>query len=139
MDSALQYKIQKIQNACLRFSFCLKKRDHITPSLSLSKWLNMSNRRNSHNFCFVYKVLHQLLPSYLSLRITDSLVDHEHNTRQYLYHIPVASAKTHIKYNSFYVKIIKEYNRLPSNIKTSTSISSFKHKVIDWLLSNQTS
>ena len=52
----LSEKIQKVQNACVRFIYNLRKydRDHIRPFLIKLNWLNMENRRLSHCYTFMY-------------------------------------------------------------------------------------
>ena len=83
MDKYLKYKIQKIQNLCLKFIFDIKKRDHVDYNSLKSelKWLDMNQRRLKHGLTLIYKILHGLAPNYL--RDTFTLVSEIHsvNTR----------------------------------------------------------
>lgn len=45
LDLKISSRIQQIQNACVRFIFGLKRRDHVTRYLSEIGWLKMHNRR----------------------------------------------------------------------------------------------
>nr|CAI5835349.1 unnamed protein product [Callosobruchus analis] len=52
-----KYKLQKIQNACLRFIYLLRKFDHISEYRRKVEWLTMNQRRFVHFSCFIYKVI----------------------------------------------------------------------------------
>ncbi len=134
----LQNKIQKVQNACLRFSYSVRKYDHISPSLYASGWLNMYNRRCLHSLCMVYKIKNNLAPSYLKDILYRNVVPHLHLTR-HSNHIPIPSFHTSIKEKSFFVKAVRDFNALPTDIRDSISISSLKSKLYKHLLNLQCS
>ena len=58
-------RIQRIQNSCLRFSYGIRKYDHISPAMQLSGWLNMRQRWILHLCCITHKILHTDTPVYL--------------------------------------------------------------------------
>nr|CAH7738566.1 unnamed protein product [Callosobruchus chinensis] len=53
LDVSCKYKIQKIQNACIRYIFGLRLRHHVSHKLRDLKWLNMSNRLKLHLACLL--------------------------------------------------------------------------------------
>ncbi len=136
INVSFQNKIQKMQNSCLRFCFSLKKHDHITSYLKLSNWLNMHNRRISHSLIMIYKIIHNLAPSYLAEIINRSHIEHRFQTRSHDF-LPIPHYHRSIKQQSFFVKAISIYNQLPVHIKTSPSVSAFKHRIKFFLLNQQ--
>ena len=71
--------IQKIQNSCMRFSFNIPFRSHITPYLNNNKILNMEGKRKCHMFTFIYKIVKYQKPAYLHNYF--NVFIHPHNTR----------------------------------------------------------
>lgn len=51
-DSEDNRRTPKIQNACLRLIYGIRKRDHISHTLAWAGWLNMIIRRKLHLECF---------------------------------------------------------------------------------------
>ena len=58
-------RLQRLQNSCLRYSYNLRKYDHISDKLTDSKWLNLDERFRVHMACFVFKVETMKTPKYL--------------------------------------------------------------------------
>lgn len=58
-------KIQKAQNTCLRFVYCINKFDHITPVYVTHALLKYEFRAMLHFGTFVYKIYKSRCPSYL--------------------------------------------------------------------------
>ena len=136
MSSSLLSKVQRVQNSCIRFMYCLKRRDHITPYLKLTNWLNMSNRQLLHSCCMMYKILNGLAPPYLSHAVYQHSLTHGHDTRNRNI-VPTPLSRSHIKFNSFFSKGIRDFNNLPVTIKSSISFNSFKRKLSNHLISLQ--
>ena len=145
MDKYLKYKIQKIQNLCLKFIFDIKKRDHVDYNSLKSelKWLDMNQRRLKHGLTLIYKILHGLAPNYL--RDTFTLVSEIHsvNTRTSNNNIWIKkNTKTKLHRNSYTFEMANIYNKIPEDIKNSVSVISFQKKSyncyfkIDWLNHN---
>jgi hypothetical protein len=49
--------LQRVQNACLRYAYNVRKFDHITESLKKSKWLNLEERYQTQLLVLVKKVM----------------------------------------------------------------------------------
>ncbi len=116
LTAGLQQRVQRVQNSCLRYAFDIKKSYHITPFLYKSRWLNMSNRRLYHSLCFIFKIINGDAPPYFDNYIIRSGISHQYSTR--LNTLTVPPHRLQIKQNSFFVKVIKEYNRLPQDIQS---------------------
>ena len=67
MSNISAMKIQKLQNACVRFIFNMRKfdREHIGPYLVKLSWLNMESRRNLHALTLMYKIDKNMAPDYI--------------------------------------------------------------------------
>ena len=63
------YKIQKVQNSCIRFCRFFNYRDHITPVLREFGLLNMSERRFVQYVCFVLSITKSGEPLYLNSKL----------------------------------------------------------------------
>ena len=133
---ALQKKLQKLQNSCVRFTFGLRKFDHISGFIKEKKLLNMSNRRMLHSLTLMFKIRNKKAPSYLSNRIT-SHEAHGHFTRN-RFNINPQFARSKIRSMSYFIYISKKYNELTAHINVQNiSISTFKLKCSNYLLDSQ--
>ena len=70
----LSERIQRVQNSCLRFSYGIRKFDHLTPLFNSSGWLKMRPRYILHLCCFIVSLLRSNSPPYLRrlLQLTSS-------------------------------------------------------------------
>ena len=82
LDASDRYRIQKIQNACLRLIYGVRRRNHITPFLNQSQWLNMFNRYRLRMIYFCYKLLKYKTPTYLYERMSFRADIHNLNLRR---------------------------------------------------------
>ena len=57
LDAVDAYRIQKVQNACLRYIFKIRKYDHITYKLKEVEWLNMRSRFKLQSLTLYHRVL----------------------------------------------------------------------------------
>ena len=96
-----QYQIQKlqpVQNASARLIFSMPRYCHITPLLLDLHWLPVNQRIAFKILLLVYKVLHQLAPSYLvdliSVMPCSSYNLRGNNNIVLLRHLPAYSKKT---------------------------------------------
>ena len=60
-----KYRIQKLQNACIRLIFNVQRRTRISTFLKRSNWFNMNNRFRFHMISLDYKILKSKAPNYL--------------------------------------------------------------------------
>lgn len=138
IDKFVSLKIQKIQNACIRFIYGLRKYDHISRKLYDTGWLNMRNRRYLHLACLVYKVLHSEIPHYLFRKLIRRFTIHAINTRfKQRLHVPkfnTSTFKQSFTYNAF--KIFNEFI-MSFTLDTNANLSKFKNIATSRLMSSQ--
>jgi len=136
LNKRLLHRIQLIQNSCLRLSYGIRKYDHISPSFQRSGWLNIYQRFIVHLCCITYKTLRLNTPMYLRELLHLNIESHSGlsiDTR----HQNLLSCPSHHtrKYqNSFSYSSPKYYNSLPPDIRTKTSLSSFRSKLSQYIL-----
>ena len=134
-SNSLLTKIQKVQNACIRFIFSLKKFDHISDYIKRIKWLSMDKRRFLHSLLIVYKTLRYKEPSYLFNLFDSALPGHMYATRLSCGNTLITPRCRTTKYQkSFTCQSIQLWNKLPEAIKTSPSVNAFKVQVFNNLL-----
>ena len=136
----LQTKIQRVQNLCLKFIFNVKKKsvvdyDELRRNLNM---LDMNQRRVLHSQCLLFKIINGSGPVYLRDLFT---LHHEVSVRQtrtsycniYLPNTPISS----IHNKSFRYYAARVWNELPSDVKNSNTLGTFKRKVKQILLSKK--
>lgn len=121
-------RLQRLQNSCVRFSYNLRKYDHISGRFSDSKWLNLDERFRFHMACLVYKIDMFKTPRYLYDKLTKVSAIHNRPTRNNsLYAAPRHS--TSLFERSFSHNAVKIFNQLPPTLKSLTSLNSFRKQV----------
>ena len=131
-------KIQKVQNACTRFIFGLRKFDHISQQFKELKVLNMENRRTLQSAVLMHKIINKKAPTYLSSKIIFRHMLHGRNIRSGG-KIHIASYKNTNGRDRYFRKICQEYNNILdlNGFDKNMPISSFKRKLKAHLLDNQ--
>ena len=133
MTNQLAHKIQKIQNRCIRFSFGLRKYDHITDTRKTNKILRMEDRRLLHCFVIMFKITKGIAPIYLCNRIAYHNSLHNYNTRR-KNEIVAPFARSRARSMSFFINIANKYNELSRTIDVSNiSLQTFKKRCTSYL------
>lgn len=123
--------IQRVQNACARFSFSIPHRAHVTPFLNKGNMMNMESRRALHFGSLMFSLIKTGNPSYLYNKLNFS-------RRQRLdSRLMCPQHKTAAFRGSFRYSATKCWNNIPPPIKQSSSVSSFKLKYKNYLLNIQ--
>ena len=127
ISNILSSKIQKVQNACVRFIFNIRKfdREHISPYLVKLNWLNMESRRNLHALTLMYKIDKKLVPNYISELVNRNRNVHSYNTRA-ASDFRNTRCNLSIRQKSFFGHIPSMFNNLPLTLKGSKTLASFK-------------
>ncbi len=118
-----------MQNAAARLLMSVRKHQHITPILATLHWLPAHYRVDFKLLILVYKVLHNLAPSYL----TDLLHVHKpqrnlRSSNQMILDVP----RTRLKLSgdrAFSVVAPKRWNSLPLYLRLLPTLGSFKKKL----------
>lgn len=124
LDSFTAARIQKIQNACVRYIYSLRKYDHISQKLNETGWLNMHSRREYRMLCLFHKVILYRTPPYLYRRIRFRCDVHNLTTR-FRGLISPPAFRTALFQRSFSYQIYCRYNRVSPDLK-SHDIRDFK-------------
>lgn len=136
LDSDTLYKIQKVQNSCLRYIFGIGKFQHISHKLKQVQWLNMKNRFYLNTACMYNKIIKTHKPSYLFNKITFRANIHSVNIRNKNVITPPTHSTTQFE-RSFSFTISRIYNDIPPDVKSLPTLSQFKKKLKSTLLSQQ--
>ena len=59
MSKNVSEKFQRVQNSCIRFSYGLRKYDHVSLLRKKMGQLTMSNKRMLHGLTLMFKILHE--------------------------------------------------------------------------------
>lgn len=122
LKDSLAQTLQRAQNACIRFIYNIRKYDHISGVYKDHKILTLKNRRLYHSLCLLFKMLKTGSPSYL----TKYFVHLKSSRFQKSQLLCIPKSKTNYYNKSFAITVAREWNKLPSNIKNCTSLTSFK-------------
>lgn len=129
-------KLQKVQNACCRLMYGIKKYEHISHKIIESNWLNMENRRKLHLSNFVHKLLNTTNTSdILKNKFMPRTGIHKQNIRN-KNKFTIPPHKTSMYKRSFSYNAINLYNFIPDDFKT-LNINKFKYKVRQFLIGEQ--
>ena len=93
----------------------------------------MDERRSLHSLTLMHKIVKQIAPAYLCMRITRHVDIHNYRTRNRL-GLAITNMKTAKKSNSFFGYIQKLYNSVSGNSDISNlSTNAFKTKCQKYL------
>ena len=133
-----KYKIkylQRVQNVAARIVTRCPRRDHITPHLESLHWLPVEFRIVFKILLLAYKCMNNLTSNYLSELVTPytqeryptkAIFEHRFNNS------PIFKLKSYEE-RSFTFAAPTEWNKLPLEIKTTSSVESFKSKLKTYL------
>jgi hypothetical protein len=124
----LSAKLNKLQNACVRYACNLRKYDHVSPSYAQLKWQRLDILRQFHILSLVFKSIHcPAFPDYMK-RIFISLSEsHGRSTRSkdtLILKIPAYKLKAFKC--SFTCTAIRLWNSLHVSVRSATSLNQFK-------------
>jgi hypothetical protein len=124
-----QIKLQRLQNACVRFIFNLRKDDHVSPYFEKLNWLRMDQRRKISQSLLLYKILNDKTPSYLHCKFQFVSQVHQRSNRSSSQRLVVPQHRT-VKYSkSFLITACKLFNSLEIHILLSLSYHAFKKRI----------
>lgn len=136
LGKTLSLKLQKLQNRAAR----IINRDSydISSSDCLSK-LNLSNletRRDQQISTVMYKVSHNQVPDHLGKLFRRTCQQHSFNTRQAEYDFVPPKPNTNYLKNTFSYRGSVVWNKLPVELKSSTSLNIFKTRIRNYNCNN---
>lgn len=126
LTSNYKYKIQRVQNACLRFVCCIPFRAHVTPFRLRLEEFN-TRERAQYLFCiFLWKLLHHQCPGYLNIELIKRSMVHQIDVR-YNHYYSIPSHSTTKFRGSFSYTAPKTLNLIIKFLPLSESV--FKNKI----------
>ena len=135
-----QHKLQSIQNTLARIVTNHRKYAHVTPILKQLHCLPVKYRYMFKTATLVYNFLHSGSPSYfqpfLSLSRCSYSTRHSHPDHQYLTVPPFCSSVfKSVKHfdHSFAFDAPKIWNELPHDVRSASSVASFRKKLKTYL------
>lgn len=126
LSYADKQRVQKLQNSCLRFSYGIRKFQHISHTLDKAKWLNMDRRRYYHTLCIYHSIVIYKTPPYLFQKLNFRTDVHTLNLRFRGLLTPPLH-RTQLFKRSFSYRITKLYNALPVSLKNQ-NLRGFKRR-----------
>jgi hypothetical protein len=128
----LRRRIQRLQNACVRYVLDLRMGDHISHHRTALGWLRTDTRRQYFLAVLMYKIMRMNTPDYLASLFT-RYVPRVAPGRG-IKDIAVPFMRTEHGKNSFQVQGAHLWNSLPVEIKYLPSLSRFKTALGGYLL-----
>uniref|UniRef100_A0A1B6LWV1 Uncharacterized protein n=2 Tax=Graphocephala atropunctata TaxID=36148 RepID=A0A1B6LWV1_9HEMI len=123
-------RMQKFQNAALRFVYNLRRRDHVSASRDAANMLPMKTVCRALTCCLVHRVLTLGEPQYLVDRLPSrGEVAHRSTRQEGQLHFPRVRLEIGRKGFSYFGP--KLYNDLPCSLKT-LNVNSFKDKIWEY-------
>lgn len=117
LDFDTWYRVQKLQNSCLRFIFGLRKFQHVSHTLGQTKWLRMRDRFKVREATLYHSILTTRKPPYLYDKITFRTDIHNINIRR-KDRLDTPKHRTSLFERSFTYRISAVYNNIIDTIKT---------------------
>ena len=131
--------LQRIQNTAARLVTKTRKHEHITPILKSFHWLPIISRIQFKILLFVFKIKHDLAPSYLNSDLLQPMIPARslRSSRQsHLQFTPGPRTFTRYGDRAFSVAAPKLWNRLPINVRNASSVESFKASLKHFLFTS---
>lgn len=121
-------KLNKLQNACVRYACNLRKYDHVSPFYNLLKWQRLDILRDLHTVCLVFKSIHcPAFPQYMKNLFISLSESHGRSTRSKdTLILKIPSFKLNAFKFSFTCTAIRLWNSLHLSIRSATSLDQFK-------------
>ena len=132
LPDCLLNKLQRVQNACARLIFKEQKFGHVTPLIYELHWLPIRYRIEFKILLITFKILNFLAPSYLSSLISlrlPSIYNLGNSSDKLLLSYPRFKSKATLGDRSFTCAAPILWNALPFDIRSATTVSTFKAKL----------
>ncbi len=130
-------KLQKLQNACIRFISGARVYEHVTPIFNELGILKINHRRHYHTALLIWKVIVTETPCYLFQQFKFTADTNVRNTRSNRRMLQIPIHRMEKFHNSFTVKAAKLWNDLKLYDCMSLTIPAFKRRIERVCLLNQ--
>ena len=134
LSKRLKLRLQASQNKCIRFCLQLDKRSKIWVKEFLKlTWLNVHDRYLKFIFSDIFKFQNDRCPDYFN-EIFCLVGKNVVITRSSSKKLKLPFRKTKLGIQSLSYVGPNTWNRLPDNLKSATSVNSFKHYIKEYFL-----
>ena len=128
LNKKLKKKIQTCQNKCIRFCLHLGNREHIgLKHFKLINWLPTKERFEQCVVSSIYKFINYLAPAYVAEMYC--LVEQHQSTRSSFQKLFLPFRTTNRGLRTLSYLGPRLWNALPSGVKSTGSVNTFKHKL----------
>ena len=128
LSIALKERLNVIQRKMIRFIYGMDFRGHVdSKHLRELSWLSIPDRVN------LFRIRHNLAPTYLLPNFCSISSVHSHNTRGSSFNFQL-SRELSLSPSSFAFTAIKQWNSLPNNLKDIHEFRVFKRKLKQFLV-----
>lgn len=128
----LRSRLQRLQNACVRYIFGLRRTDHVTPLRRELGWMRTDTRRQYFTAVLLYKIINFRSPSYLYDMFQKRELSRP--ARGATRDLNIPRMHTDFGQQSFKAQGVRLWNSLPECIKYLPSLSRFKYALREHLL-----
>ena len=137
LNQELNTQIERLLNSCIRFIFNVPIDEHITPYYNQLGWLRLPKKREYILGIFLFNLFESKSPEYLYKKFLfkNSVSSRILRTYGLDLQIPIHRTPSHAR--SFAVFSAKLWNKIPANVRGTKSLSAFKAKYFDLLMSQQ--
>lgn len=125
MTVELANKLQRAQNYCIRFIFCLKRDDHVSPYYKQLFLLKLYEFRSFHILTMLHAVLQTRVPTYLANKFVFASDISTKSTRKGSTMLIIPKHRTVMYNKSFTVMACRLWNSLPDSLKAIDSRAQF--------------
>jgi Reverse transcriptase (RNA-dependent DNA polymerase) len=134
LSVTLNIKLQRVQNACVRFIADVRRDEHITPHYVKLKFLKLADRRTLSIIMLISKIIKSQRPPYLFSSFTRMETIHSRTNRHTANTIQIPKHRT-VKCNkSFIITATRLWNKHLLQTYTKTSHITLKRKMHNQLL-----
>jgi hypothetical protein len=134
LTGELALKLQRAQNACIRFVFDLRLSDHVTPFYKITKLLRLGSRRDLQLVNQVHSILSSGSPEYFRRSFIFMSGVHGRTMRSSGCTLSIPIHRTSLYGKSFTVSGCSVWNSLPASVRGVTGRDRFRREVYDHLL-----
>ena len=135
VSSHFKQRLDTLQRKMVRFVYALGFREHVGNShLRELSWLSIPDRVSFFKLLQLFKIRHDLAPSYLKANLVDVSLTHAHNTRGSTSNFHVSHAVS-VSHDTFSYSAVTLWNALSPHLKLIEKLPVFKKRLKESLFS----
>lgn len=127
--------LQKLQSRAMRIILKCNRLTSRQFMLNKLKWMSVRQRINYNAFVFIYKIKNNLMPTYLTRKLTYVHAEQPYSLRN-RGNFRIPSVRRVANEKQVLSKGLRMYNNLPACMKNSTNINNFKKLCIVYVKEN---